>query len=71
MKHGVKHGDGVKARMAAFFRRNPDEELTFEQAILKFEANNNTMRQGVQELVREGLLESVHVVRLRSRGVAK
>jgi hypothetical protein len=71
MKPGVKHGDGVKARMARFFRTNPEEELTFEQAILKFSANNYTLRQGVQELVKEGLLESVHVVRLKSRGVAK
>ncbi len=67
----TKRNEGIRARVEAFFLANPDEELTFAQLFVKFDANEYTARQIVEQLCRSGQLESVHVIRLRAKGVAR
>lgn len=61
----------VPEAVRRFFLANPDEELTFEQLALKFGCTVWTARHAVRELKEAGLIESVHVIRNRSKGIAK
>jgi len=63
--------DGVKARIAAFFAANPDEELTRPMLLEKFGVGWQAGDNAVRELRQDGLLESVHVIRLRSKGARR
>lgn len=58
-------------RIAAFFAANPDEELTHEDLAIKFDAAQFAVGYALAKLRARGLLESVHIVRLRSKGIAR
>lgn len=61
----------LKFRVKCFFRDNPDEELTPAAFRAKFGCTEATRRWLIVTLGEEGLLESVHVIRLRVKGIAK
>lgn len=60
----------LPARIAAFYAANPDEELTYEQMLVKFNATRTGINEAMKRLRAIGLLESVHVIRLRAKGSA-
>jgi len=59
---------GLKARVKRFYFDNPDEELTHALLRAKFGITKWTAVWLLRELVEEGILESVHVIRLRMKG---
>lgn len=62
------HGS-IADRVLKFFQDNPDEELTPQDIRDKFGASYSSASNMLQ---RHGdILESVHVVRLKSKGVAQ
>lgn len=61
----------VKYRVKCYFATNPTEELTHPMLREKFGISKWTAVWVLRELVEEGLLESVHIIRLRSQGIAK
>lgn len=67
---GIPNGQGVKARLRAFFDDNPDEELTRRDIEAKFGCSKSSMENAIASLQLEGRVESVHVVRARSKGIA-
>lgn len=69
MSHG-RWPDSVRQRVRQFFVDNPDEELTYEEMAAKFDTTINHCRELVKALKDEGLIESVHVIRNRSKGTA-
>lgn len=60
--------DGLASRVLAYFERNPDEELTIEQAAVKFDAPVPTVRNALRYLRELGKIENVRVVRLPAKG---
>lgn len=62
---------GLKHRVKCYFRDNPQEELTHPVLRVKFGCTVATAKWLVATLVEEGLIESVHVIRLRSMGIAR
>jgi hypothetical protein len=53
-----------------FFAANPEEELTFDDLMVKFDCNRRTVYMAVYRLSRldeESALESIHVVRCKKR----
>lgn len=66
----IKHyPSSAPGRLAEFFRENPTEELELADLYAKFGDKRNTLRMALYRLVEEGVLESVHIVRVK-RGVA-
>jgi Fic family protein len=61
----------VRAWLVQFYRDNPQEELSFADIVKKYGCSLWTARQAVYELQRDGVLESVHVVRTRIKGMGK
>jgi len=61
----------LRVRVLEFFRDNPTEELTHQLLYAKFGCPKWTAVGVIRELVADGVLESVHVIRLRSAGIAK
>lgn len=61
----------VRAWLVQFYRDNPHEELSFSDIVKKYGCSLWTARQAVYELQRDGVLESVHVVRTRLKGMGK
>ncbi len=61
----------VTAWLTQFYTDNPDEELTFADIATKYGCSLWTARTAVYNLQREGVLESVHVIRTRVRGMAR
>lgn len=55
----------LTARIREFFEANPDEELTHQDILTKFECNPRTAETALAKLRMAGVLESVHVVRLK------
>lgn len=68
---GVSNGNGLYHRLRAFFLANPDEELSYDDIVVKFEATRHTAQMAVSRLNQTGLLESVHVIRLRAKGTMR
>lgn len=63
---------GLKLRVRRFFAENPDEEMTAAQFRAKFNCTEATRRWIMVSLGGEsGEIESVHVIRLRAKGIAK
>lgn len=65
--------DSLRALLLAFFEANPDEELTRNDIRIKFrrgggERSTGAMDHALMRLRREGILEAVHVYRLKQRG---
>jgi hypothetical protein len=62
----------LKLRVRRFFADHPDEELTAADFRSKFNCSEATRRWIMVALGGEGgELESVHVIRLRSKGIAR
>jgi hypothetical protein len=61
----------LKFRIKCYFDNNPTEELTHAMLREKFSISAWTAKWVLHELVAEGKLESVHVIRLRVNGIAK
>jgi len=60
--------DWLPARLMAFFRANPAEELTPRQIADKFDVSPRTVANVLSRLSQAGLLENVRVARLPSKG---
>jgi hypothetical protein len=58
--------DGLIYRVRAYFEANPDEELTYADIREKFSAGTRNAENSVAKLVRAGVVESVHVIRMRA-----
>jgi transcriptional regulator GlxA family with amidase domain len=58
-----KHG--LLGRLLAFYRANPGEELSFQDIAIKFDVCERVVQARVCDAVKAGLLERVHVVRLK------
>jgi len=61
--------ESLGGRLERFFAANPDEELSYEDIVLKFDVPMKTALQAVQKEIRNARsdLESVHVIRRRSK----
>jgi hypothetical protein len=57
-------------RFRQFFVANPDEELTYLDASIKFDCTVRQAQAAAQYLVKHEALESVHVVRAKQVGIA-
>lgn len=58
-------------RIRAFFVANPDEELTFDQIAVKFDCTIEQARFAVRDVAKTVDIESVHIIRMRAKGVAR
>jgi len=57
---------GKTDRIREFFRNNPEEELTKQDFMVKFDINNaKTADSYIERLRIEGLIESVRVLRAK------
>lgn len=63
--------NSVQDRLSQFFADNPDEELSYDDITAKFNCSRGTAEQAVSRLKADRLLESVHVIRLRTKGMSK
>lgn len=71
MRKYSKRGMGVAPRLMAWLKANPDEELTPQQVAARFDCTLHAAYEAVRHLQRAGeQIESVHVVRMRSKGIA-
>jgi DNA-binding Lrp family transcriptional regulator len=66
----MKQPDTLTGRIRRFFTDNQDEEMTYELLAEKFDAPIMTVRSIVKELRKEGVVESLHVIRHPSKGIA-
>lgn len=62
--------ESLTARIRRFFVENPDEEMTYELLAAKYDAPIYTVRDIVKHLREAGIVESLHVIRNRSKGIA-
>ena len=66
------NAEKLPAKILAYFQANPDEELTYADIAAKFSVSQERARTTVRDLMTgraKALLESVHVVRLKAKGV--
>lgn len=61
----------TSARLMAYFKANPDEELTIADAAIKIGAGEHTLRSAVLRLSLAGSLECVRIIRLPEKGRAQ
>lgn len=54
---------GLGTKLREFFANNPDEELTYADALAKFECTYQNFRTTLSRLVASGELETVHTIR--------
>ena len=57
--------------MRRFYLDNPAEELTYALIQAKYGCSYRVALYVVETLAEEGLIERVHVIRLRARGIAE
>ena len=62
--------DTMTGRVEQFFKDNPDEELTYSLMAKKWDLTRMQVAQIVKTLTGRGVLESVHVIRNRQKGIA-
>ena len=67
-RNGSHHINAAPARIARYFAENPDEELTVEQAVIKFGVTGRAVTAAVYRAVQRDELEYVHVIRLPAKG---
>lgn len=60
----------LMASLRRFFADNPDEELSYRDIAAKFDTTVEYARDAVKLLKDRGELESIHVIRLPSKGRA-
>lgn len=58
-------------KIKRYLEDNPDEELTMAIICLKFDCCYSAAKSAVERLRNSGHFESVHVIRLRSKGIMK
>lgn len=64
-RNSSMHANSLAGRMAAFFEANPDEELTFEDVMTKWEVSRAHVHNAVISLNKHGVKVSVQqIVRL-------
>jgi hypothetical protein len=56
---------GLGTKLMQFFKANPDEELTYDDAVAKFGCTPRLLSATVYNLVRDQKLERVTVVRVK------
>lgn len=61
----------LKFRVKCYFEDHPQDELTHAALREKFGMTKWTAVWVLRELVEDECLESVHIIRLRSKGIAK
>ena len=61
----------IYAKVKRYFDDNPEEELTYQILMDKFNITRRVAFKVVYQLADDGLLEHVHVIRLRAKGIAK
>ncbi len=57
--------DSKTGRIREFFLNNDDEELTYEDIVVKFNITKRELGRIVQSLVGQGICESVHLLRAK------
>jgi len=62
--------DALTRRITSYFQSNPDEELSIADMATKFGCTKHCVTTAIGRIKPEGVIESVHVVRLRARGIA-
>jgi len=67
---GTRLAGSSTSKVEAFFLENPEEELSLADIMNKLGVNRKALEFALKRLKDEGLIESVHVVRLRSKGIA-
>jgi Fic family protein len=60
----------LPGKLVQFFEDNPDEELTLQIAVIKFNASPVAVQTAISRLVEAGVLESIKVIRLPAKGRA-
>lgn len=70
-RRSLRFPNSLAARLRKFFADNPEEELTIRMICEKFDANPKTVEKVLGEMKAAGELESLHVVRLRTKGIAR
>lgn len=63
-------GVGVEQDMEAFFARNPDEALTWEDCATKFQASPSNVRRVVSKLTAQRRIAYSNIIRKRVRSPA-
>jgi len=61
-------GQTLTGRLRAFFQESPDEELTPEQAAVKFDVPLKKIQGAISGLMKAGELEKVYVIRAKQKG---
>lgn len=62
------HENSLAGRMSLFFESNPDEELTFEDVMTKWDVSRAHVHNAVKSLNKHGVNVSVQqIVRLKGR----
>jgi hypothetical protein len=70
-KRPTYRADSLRGRVAKFFLDNPDEELTYDLGCIKFSCSRSSLEHVVFVLREERIIETVHVIRNRSKGIAR
>ena len=65
MTEPTKPGEGLGAQLLAFFEANPDEELTFEDAKVKFDTDSHNLSSTLSYLKARGLLDTQRTTLIR------
>lgn len=66
------HPASTRTKLLDFFAANPDEELTYEDAITKFGCGKSTLANAMLAMKDAGgPLEVAHVIRLRTKGARR
>lgn len=68
MKRGMRHPDGLASKLLQYFAANPDEELSFSDASVKFDVKVRSLYARTTDLKAQGELEVVTVIRLKKHG---
>lgn len=71
MRGSAAHAKSLEASIKAFFDANPNEELTLDDAIAKFDAwSHHSVRNHFCTLAAQGPLERISVYRLKPKETA-
>ena len=60
--------DSMTNRIRCFLTQNPEVELTFRQIREQFDIDKPRANDIIRNLTKEGIIESIHVVRVRPKG---
>lgn len=63
----MRKNEGLGSRLERFFQSNPGHDLTYDQICDKFFVSKQWARTLVGQMVAEGKVESVHIIRLKEK----